>query len=167
MWRKANPIFSAKVSLLVETPKGTTTSSAAQLPFETYVAMLQSDDFNRYVNSTFTAQELALIRRGFEPLQQLPSVDGRAVSPAHLTITADQSSGKIFIKIRSAEPEAAALVANRWALRLIDYSLDRSELQKKALPDLGVARVGVGMQNTSIAILDPAYIPTRADNVWW
>jgi len=128
------PIFRTEVSLLFEDRKDrvlniqevvdTSLKTAAEL--NTHMEQLRSRTFAAYVLSSFTPEETEMIQRPYLDPQQpnaAPPPLGAIVGP-NVTIFAHRLTPILGIQVSNRSPEAAALIANRYARKYIDYSLD-------------------------------------------
>ncbi|HEX2853363.1 MAG TPA: polysaccharide biosynthesis tyrosine autokinase [Opitutaceae bacterium] len=133
------PLYRTEVSLLFESRKAqvvnmqnvveTGLQNAAEL--NTHMEQLRSNTFFKYVLSSFTPEESADIQKAYRdparPEAPPPSV-GDIIRP-YFSVYARRGAPIIGISVTNRSPEAAALIANRLALKYIDYKLDSAETQ--------------------------------------
>ena len=133
---EATPLYRTEVSLLFSPRKDrilnipdvvdTSLSSAGELA--THAEQLRSKAFIEYLFSSFTADE---IRRIQAPYLDLTPVNEAAPSLAAIvrpgvTIFSRKGTNILVIGVSNRDPESAALIANRYARRYIEYNLDRA-----------------------------------------
>lgn len=130
------PIYRTEVSLLFEARKDrilniqevvdTSIQTAGEL--NTHMEQIRSNTFSDYVLASFTAKETAAIQAGYvDPLfpDNPPPPLGDIVRPA-VTVYARRGTPILGIAVSNRLPESAALIANRYARKYIDYNLDRA-----------------------------------------
>lgn len=128
------PIYTTEVSLLFEARKDrvlniqevvdTSLQTASEL--NTHMEQLRSKTFSDYVLASFNAAEAEIIQRGYRdplaPDAPLPSV--AAIIRPNINVFARRGTPILGIQVSNRSPEAAALIANRYARKYIDYNLD-------------------------------------------
>jgi uncharacterized protein involved in exopolysaccharide biosynthesis len=92
-----------------------------------HIERIRSQSFFDYVNSFITKEENEKVRRPYadeDNPSQMPSL-GAVILP-NIEVYARRNSTILCIAIRNRDPEAAAIIANRYARKYIDYNLDQS-----------------------------------------
>lgn len=131
-----DPVYYSEVSLLFESRKDrvlniqevveTGVRSATELNI--HAEQLRSQTFFDYVLTSFNREETERIQRPYRDIENpdkpVPSL-AEIIRP-NLTIHARRNTTIIVIGVTNRNPEAAALIANRFARRYIDYNLDRA-----------------------------------------
>lgn len=128
------PIYRTEVSLLFEARKDrvlniqevvdTSLQTASEL--NTHMEQLRSKTFADYVLASFSPAETALIQQRYHD----PLSPGAAPLPLALiirpnvTVYARRNTPILVIQVSNRSPDAAALIANRYARKYIDYNLD-------------------------------------------
>ncbi len=130
------PIYTTEVSLLFEARKDrvlniqevvdTSLQTASEL--NTHMEQLRSKTFGDYVLASFSPAETADIQRAYaDPLNPdapLPALAG--IIRPNVTIFARRGAPILGIQVANRSPESAALIANRYARKYIDYNLDNA-----------------------------------------
>jgi capsular exopolysaccharide synthesis family protein len=131
-----DPIYYTEVQLLFE-PKekkvlniaevvDTTTSSSLDL--HTHLARMKSETFLDYVLQSFSPKEAELIQTAYRdrenPNAAPPSL--RAILKPSVQIRDEKATTIVHIGSYHRDPEAAALIANRFARKYIDFMLDEA-----------------------------------------
>jgi capsular exopolysaccharide synthesis family protein len=130
------PIFRTEVSLLFEARKDrvlniqevvdTSIQTAGEL--NTHMEQIRSNTFSDYVLASFTPKETEQIQAGYldplAPSSPPPSL-ASIIRPA-VTVYARRGAPILGITVTNRLPESAALIANRYARKYIDYNLDRA-----------------------------------------
>ena len=128
------PVYRTEVSLLFEARKDrvlniqevvdTSLQTASEL--NTHMEQLRSKTFADYILASFSPAETELIQRAYaDPLKP-----GAALPPLaniirpNVTVFARRGTPILGIQVSNRSPEAAALIANRYARKYIDYNLD-------------------------------------------
>lgn len=133
------PLYRTEVSLLFESRKAqvvnmqevveTSLQNAAEL--NTHMEQLRSNTFFKYLLASFTPEEAADIQKAYrDPLRPEappPSV-GDIIRPNY-SVYARRNAPIVGVSVTNRSPEAAALIANRFALKYIDYKLDSTATQ--------------------------------------
>jgi len=128
------PIYTTEVSLLFEARKDrvlniqevvdTSLQTASEL--NTHMEQLRSKTFADYVLASFSPAETELIQKAYaDPLKPgaaPPSLAG--IIRPNVTVFARRGVPILGIQVSNRSPEAAALIANRYARKYIDYNLD-------------------------------------------
>ena len=128
------PIYTTEVSLLFEARKDrvlniqevvdTSLQTASEL--NTHMEQLRSKTFADYVLASFSPAETELIQKAYlDPLKPGgpgPSLAG--IIRPNVTVFARRGAPILGIQVSNRSPEAAALIANRYARKYIDYNLD-------------------------------------------
>jgi succinoglycan biosynthesis transport protein ExoP len=128
------PIYTTEVSLLFEDHKDrvlniqevvdTSLQTASEL--NTHMEQLKSKTFSDYVLASFSPAETEMIQKAYaDPLHPgatLPSLAG--IIRPNVTVFARRGTPIVGIQVSNRSPEAAALIANRYARKYIDYNLD-------------------------------------------
>ncbi len=133
---RKDPVYYSEVSLLFESKKDrvlniqevvdTGVRSANELNI--HAEQLRSQTFFDYMLSSFNKEETARIQKAYRDLEQpdkpLPSL-AEIIRP-NVNIYPRRNTTIIVIGVTNRNPEAAALIANRYARRYIDFNLDRA-----------------------------------------
>lgn len=133
---KKTPIYRTEVSLLFEPKKDrvlpvadvvdTTIRNAEEL--NNQLEQIRSNTFFDFVMSSFSASEIARIREPYRdpenPDAELPSAE--SIIAPNVSVHARRGTTIIGIVANHRSPEAAALIANRYAQRYIAFNLDRA-----------------------------------------
>jgi len=128
------PIYRTEVSLLFEARKDrvlniqevvdTSLQTASEL--NTHMEQLRSKTFLDYLLASFSPSETDLIQKAYadplNPSAALPSL-GTIIRP-NVSVYARRGTPIIGIQVSNRSPDAAALIANRYARKYIDYNLD-------------------------------------------
>lgn len=130
------PLYYSEVSLLFETRKDrvlniqevveTSVHSTAELAV--HGEQLRSQTFFDYVLASFNREETERIQRPYQDLEHpdrpVPSL-AEIIRP-NVTISPRRNTTILGIGVTNRSPENAAMIANRFARRYIDYNLDRA-----------------------------------------
>lgn len=128
------PIFRTEVSLLFEARKDRVlniqevvdTSLQTANELNTHMEQLRSKTFADYVLASFNAAETTMIQQAYldplKPGDPLPSLSG--IIRPNVTVFARRGTPILGIQVSNRSPDAAALIANRYARKYIDYNLD-------------------------------------------
>ncbi|MGC4071995.1 MAG: polysaccharide biosynthesis tyrosine autokinase [Nibricoccus sp.] len=137
---KPEPIYRTEVKLLFEPQKekvltnmqdvvDTTTTSAMQL--QLHIEQMLSNTFYESVQSSFTPKEVEQIQNAYRnpdvptaPPPQLYQI----IRPA-IRIEPQRNTTILRISVANKDPEAAALIANRFARQYITFTIDRAMTQ--------------------------------------
>ncbi len=128
------PIYTTEVSLLFEARKDrvlniqevvdTSLQTASEL--NTHMEQLRSKTFADYILASFSPAETEMIQKAYaDPLHPgaaLPSL--ASIIRPNVTVFARRGTPILGIQVSNRSPEAAALIANRYARKYIDYNLD-------------------------------------------
>lgn len=133
------PLYRTEVSLLFETQKAavvpirgvieTTLQNGGELA--THIEQLRSNTFAAYVLSSFTPDEVKIIQKPYldptHPEAAVPSL-GEIVRPG-IFVSARRATPILVISVTHRSPEAAQLIANKYAQKYIDYRVDNAASQ--------------------------------------
>ncbi len=133
---KPEPIYKTEVKLLFENQKDnvigmagvveTTTNSGMQL--QLHIEQMLSRTFYESVQSSFTPKEIEQIQNAYRnpdsPTAPPPSL-ADIIRP-NVRIEPQRSTTILRIMVWNKDPEAAALIANRFARQYIQYTIDRA-----------------------------------------
>jgi len=133
---KQDLVYRTEVKLLFEPRKervlniqevvDTTTSSMLEL--NQHIEQMLSTTFYEYVASSFTLKEIDQIRNAYrdpeKPNDPPPSLQSLIRPNVYPQIKKNTTIVSIYVANR--DPEAAALIANRFARKYIDFTLDRA-----------------------------------------
>lgn len=136
---RPEPIYRTDVSLLFESKKNrvlnmqevveTTLESAAEL--NTHMEQLRSKTFLEYLLSSFTPDEVKRIQSAYadpeRPEAPLPSL-AEIIQP-NVYVYNRRNTTILGISVANRSPDAAALIANRYGRKYIDFNLDRGNTQ--------------------------------------
>jgi len=129
-------LYYSEVSLLFETrkdrvlniPEVVQTDVNSLNELNIHEEQLRSQTFFDYVLTSFNKDETARIQKAYRdpehPEKPLPSL-AEIIRP-NLTIYQRRTTTILVIGIANRDPEAAALIANRFAHRYIEFNLDRA-----------------------------------------
>ena len=128
------PMFESRATMQFERPEKIVMvdqvvdqTPRSEIDINTYLQRLNSTSLRSKVIESFTPEEIQLLQRPFlkdqTPGTTLPSPGG-----AMGTVYADAVRGSLIIAITAQhrDPEAAALVANRFYQQFVNYLLDKS-----------------------------------------
>ncbi|ACB76522.1 GumC family protein [Opitutus terrae] len=130
------PLYYSEVSLLFETRKDRVlniqdvvdTGVRSTTELNVHAEQLRSQTFFEYVLTSFNKEEAERIQRPYrdptQPDKPVPSL-AEIIRP-NLTIFARRNTTILVVGVTNRNPENAALIANRFARRYIDYNLDRA-----------------------------------------
>ena len=128
------PIYRTEVSLLFEARKDrvlniqevvdTSLQTAGEL--NTHMEQLRSKTFGDYVLASFSPAETEMIQKPYADPQKpgSPPLPLANIIRPNVTIFARRGTPIIGIQVSNRSAEAAALIANRYARKYIDYNLD-------------------------------------------
>lgn len=128
------PIFRTEVSLLFEARKDrvlniqevvdTSLQTASEL--NTHMEQLRSKTFADYVLASFSPAETTLIQQPYVDALTPGAIPPplAAIIRPNVTVFARRNTPIIGIQVSNRSAEAAALIANRFARKYIDYNLD-------------------------------------------
>jgi capsular exopolysaccharide synthesis family protein len=128
------PIYRTEVSLLFEARKDrvlniqevvdTSLQTASEL--NTHMEQLRSKTFSDYILASFSQAETDLIQKPYlDPLKPgAPVLPLASIIRPNVTVFARRGTPILGIQVSNRSPEAAALIANRYARKYIDYNLD-------------------------------------------
>ncbi len=129
---RATPLYQSTASMRVEKPERVITSQeivdtsiSSDIELNTYLQVIRSATMRSRVVGSFTPDEIKLLQRPYlatlAPGQQPPGVGGVV---GDITVEAVRNSFLVNIHARHRDPEAAALVANRYVSEFIRYLLE-------------------------------------------
>jgi succinoglycan biosynthesis transport protein ExoP len=130
------PVYYSDVSLLFESRKDRVlniqevvdTGVHSQNELRIHEEQLRSQTFFDYMLSSFNREETARIQKAYtdpeHPERPAPSL-AEIIRP-NVSIYARRNTTILVIGVTNRNPEMAALIANRYARRYIDYNLDRA-----------------------------------------
>lgn len=130
------PIYRTEVSLLFESHRDrvlniqevvdTSLQNASEL--NTHMEQLRSKTFVEYILASFSPAETELIQKAYaDPLKPgapLPPLIN--IIRPNVTVFARRGTPIVGILVANRSPDAAALIANRYARKYIDYNLDNA-----------------------------------------
>ena len=130
------PIYRTEVSLLFEARKDRVlniqevvdTSLQTATELNTHMEQLRSKTFFDYVLASFTPSEIEMIQKAYaDPLHPgAPPLALASIIRPNVVIFARRETPIVGIQVANRSPEAAALIANRYARKYIDYNLDNA-----------------------------------------
>ncbi|MBC7365569.1 MAG: polysaccharide biosynthesis tyrosine autokinase [Undibacterium sp.] len=127
-------IYTTEVSLLFEARKDRVlniqevvdTSLQTATELNTHMEQLRSKTFADYVLASFSPAETEVVQKAYidplRPSAPLPSL--ASIIRPNVTVFARRGTPIIGIQAANRSPDAAALIANRYARKYIDYNLD-------------------------------------------
>jgi succinoglycan biosynthesis transport protein ExoP len=129
------PVFRTEASLLFVTSPDKVlniqevvdTSMKGAADLNNHIDRIRSQSFFEYVNNFITKEENEKLRRPYadkDDPSQMPSL-GAVIFP-NIEVYARRNTTIICIAVRHRDPEAAAIIANRYARKYIDFNLDQS-----------------------------------------
>lgn len=133
---RPEPVYRTEVSLLFESKRNrvlamqeivdTTLQGANEL--NNHLEQLRSKTFLDYLLTAFTAEEAAKIQAPYrDPLRPNAAPPSLAdLIQGGTSVNARRGTTIISIAVSNRNPESAALIANRFARKYIDFSLDRA-----------------------------------------
>ncbi|OAM87611.1 polysaccharide biosynthesis tyrosine autokinase [Termitidicoccus mucosus] len=133
---KLAPVYRSEVKLLFEPQKDqvigikevvdTTTTSNLQLNL--HIEQMLSTTFYEYVQSSFSSAEIEQIQAPYRnpdnPSAPPPSLAG--IIRPHINIYQQKGTTIVRIVVTNRDPEAAALIANRFSRKYIDFTVDKA-----------------------------------------
>ncbi len=133
---KLSPVYRSEVKLLFEPQKDqvigikevvdTTTTSNLQLNL--HIEQMLSTTFYEYVQSSFSSAEIEQIQAPYRnpdnPSAPPPSLAG--IIRPNLSIYQQKGTTIVRIIVTNRDPEAAAFIANRFARKYIDFTVDKA-----------------------------------------
>ena len=136
---KPEPVYQTEVKLLFETQKervigiaevvDTTTTDARQL--QLHIEQMKSNTFWDSVQSSFTPKEIEQIQSAYRnpdaPSAPPPSL--ASIVRPQVYIEPQRNTTILRVIVRNRDPEAAALIANKFARKYIDFTVDRATTQ--------------------------------------
>jgi capsular exopolysaccharide synthesis family protein len=136
---KPEPIYRTEVKLLFEPQKDqvigikevvdTTTTNALQL--QLHIEQMLSNTFYESVQSSFSPKEVEQIQNAYRnpdnPAAPPPSL--ASIIRPNIRIEPQRSTTILRISVSNRDPEAAALIANRFARQYITFTIDRAMTQ--------------------------------------
>lgn len=133
---KQEPLYYSEVSLLFESRKDRVlniqevveTSVHNTNELNIHAEQLRSQTFFDYVLTSFNREETERIQKAYRdpehPEKPVPSL-AEIIRP-NVTIFPRRNTTILVVGVTNRSPECAALIANRYARRYIDYNLDRA-----------------------------------------
>jgi polysaccharide biosynthesis transport protein len=105
--------------------------ASADVRLQTHIGQMRSAAFFAFVASTFTDEEIEQIQRAYLiPEQELPSVRSIVQNNVHAHI--QRGTFILTVSARHRDPEAAVLIANRYASRYIEYNRERTDVGNRS-----------------------------------
>lgn len=142
------PLYRTEATLLFESRKtqllnmqdvvDTSLQNASEL--NTHMEQLRSKTFADYVLQSFSKEDAAIIQKPYiDPLKpDVPPPSLAEIIRPNVYVYARRGAPIVGIQVTTRSPEAAALVANRYAQRYIDYKADNATtLTNSAIVFLG------------------------------
>ncbi len=127
-WTEVQLLFEPKEKKVLNITEVVDTTTSSALDLHTHMARLRSDQFFDYVQGSFSPKEIELIQNAYRnpelPNAGAPSV--RSIIRPSLKISPESGTTILRIGMAHRDPEAAALVANKYARKYIDYMLDEA-----------------------------------------
>jgi len=133
---RPDPVYRTEVSLLFESKRNrilamqeivdTTLQGINEL--NNHLEQLRSKTFLEYLLTSFTADEVTKIQQAYrDPLRPNTAPPALAdIIQGGTAVNARRGTTIISITVNNRNPESAALIANRYARKYIDFSLDRA-----------------------------------------
>jgi succinoglycan biosynthesis transport protein ExoP len=128
------PIFRTEVTLLFEVRKDRVlniqevvdTSLQTANELNTHIEQIRSKTFADYVLASFSPAETEMIQKPYlDPLHPgAPAPSLASIIRPNIAVFNRRNTPIVSITITNRSPEAAALIANRYARKYIDYNLD-------------------------------------------
>lgn len=127
-WTEVQLLFEPKEKKVLNITEVVDTTTSSSLDLHTHLARLRSDTFLDYVQQSFSPKEIEMIQNPYRdpanPNAPVPSV--RNIVRSAIQIRDDKATTIVRIGAYHRDPEAAALVANRFARKYIDFMLDEA-----------------------------------------
>ncbi len=130
------PVFSSSTTVIFEhpvqpldiKPVAAAPGAGTEINLATHAEQIRSGSFRTYVAASFTPEEVEKIRAPYldpdlSPSEQI-SVEG--VLAGGLEVIEHRDTPVITIEASHRDPQAAELIANRYARRYIEFNLDRT-----------------------------------------
>jgi len=134
---KLDPIYGTEVKLLFESKEkkvlpglnpvvDTTTTNSLDL--HTHITRLHSDMFLDYLQQSLTPKDLATIQNPYrDPLNPNASPpSARSIIKQNVNIREDKGTTIVYISAVHRDPEAAALIANLYARKYMEFMYDEA-----------------------------------------
>jgi polysaccharide biosynthesis transport protein len=133
---RAVPLYRSEASLLFETRKDrvlniqevvdTDVRNASEL--NTHIEQIRSQTFLDYVLSSFTPEEVKKIQEPYRDTDHpdAPAPSLAAIIQPNVNVYVRRGTMILGISVTNRNPENAALIANRYARRYIEFNLDRA-----------------------------------------
>lgn len=132
---KPDPVYRTEVSLQFESKRArilnmqevydNSVRDVAEL--NTHMEQLRSKTFAEYLMSSFTKDELKRIEDAYiDPLNPKAALNAASIIISNTNIYPRKAVPIVAIQVTNRNPELAALIANRFARKYIDYTLDRA-----------------------------------------
>ena len=129
---RAIPMYQSVASIKIEKPEKVVmsqevveTAITSDVELNTYLQVIRSNTLRNKVASSFSPDEIKLLQRPYlaelQPGQQPPGVGGMV---GNITVEAVRNSFLVNLYGRHRDPEAAALIANRYVDQFMLYLLE-------------------------------------------
>ncbi len=121
-------LFSPRKDRVLNIPDVVDTSLQSAGELNTHVEQLRSKAFFEYFLASFTPEDTKRIQAPYlEPATPGEPVPGlAAIIRPNVTVFTRKGTTILGIAVANLDPECAALIANRYARKYIDYNLDRA-----------------------------------------
>ena len=121
-------LFSSRKDRVLNIPDVVDTSLDSAAELNIHLEQLMSNTFFEYLVVSFTPEETKRIQAPYldpaHPERRPPSL-GNIIRP-NVNVYVRKATTIIVIAVTNRDPDSAALIANRYARKYIDYNLDRS-----------------------------------------
>jgi hypothetical protein len=124
-----------------------------------HLEILTSSEFSSYVEKSFTSRECNLV--GVVPRANSNSAGSETLVRVERLPTNDR---QLAITVLHRNPEAAALLANRWGRKYDEYLCDLAVFGKNKTP---VPNYGTGLQDGGIRLVNRAEVPSKPEHSWF
>jgi polysaccharide biosynthesis transport protein len=125
-WAEVQLLFEPKERRVLNIQDVVDTATTSPLDLATHVVRLRSESFLDFVQSAFTTKEVEMIQNAYRDPEK-PNVappSPRSIIKSGIRVQEEKNTTILKIGMLHKDPEAAALIANKFARRYIDYVLD-------------------------------------------
>lgn len=121
-------LFAPKKDRIINIPDVVDTSVGSGAELHTHLEQLRSKTFLEYLFSSFTPDEIKRIQAPYldprQPESAPPSL-AKIIQP-NVNVFTRKGTSIVGIGVNNRDPENAALIANRYARKYIDYNIERA-----------------------------------------
>jgi polysaccharide biosynthesis transport protein len=127
-WTEVQLLFEPKEKRVLDIREVVDTTTSSTLDLHTHIARMRTDQFYDYVQGSFSPKEIEMIQNPYRnpELPNSPPPSVRSIIKPQIRITPESATTIVRIGMVHRDPEAAALIANRYARKYIDYMVDEA-----------------------------------------